>query len=1243
MISDKLIKVTRLLMVSFLLLAGIAAWASAAQAAVEKVTTYGSEGSGAGQFLYPEGLAVDRQGNMYVADKDNDRIVKLAPDGSVLWSYGSRGTGPEHLNFPSGVGLDSSGNVYIADNGNERIVKLSPYGERLRIYTSPVEKAFQRITRVVVNAEGYIYVKAWDGIKKIDQDGGYLRTFGRMENIYGYEIERDPGGLALDASGNIYVSSFDSPYYSDSYTGEKDFVIKYDADGNYVMHFELGASFMEFSQGISEFGGLAVDANGYIYANYKYDNSRTYVNRIEKFDPTGVSVEHYDVIATDYHTQFLSYGEMALDASGHLYVADQGKHQIAKYNFVRSDANLRALTLSNGSVSPIFAPGTTSYTASVGNGVSSITVTPTLADHYAEVRVNGTAVTSGTASAPINLNVGANPITVQVTAQNGTTKTYTVRVTRAPSGNADLSGLSLSSGSLNPAFAGATTGYTADVGNEVSSIAVTPTVAESHATVRVNGGAPIASGTASAPINLNVGANPITVQVTAQDGTTTKTYTVTVTRAGSNNADLSGLVLSGATLHPAFAPDTVSYSVYTAEPFTRTWVTPITADDMASVQVNGTAVSSQASSIAVELATGTNTIEVIATAENGTEKKYTIVVERVASPKPVDVSLNSNVFSYVPGFDRLTVTGSIYAVSAGGSLSLHYDIIDSQARSVTSAVYGISTGEGNIPFSQSFEIHPAQFPAGEYTLRVTVKDVYNAPVVRTLPFGVQTEPPALLLTMMKADGGIYTDGSWTNQTVTASVYGTKSPASMVFSVNGGPSQPYVNGSVLTLSEEGRHTLTFQAVDQSGNTSMLPSKVNIDRTPPVITLVGQPNITLTVGDVYTEPGANAADNVAIDGAVSVTGSVDTGTEGTYTLRYNVFDLARNAAAEATRLVTVQPVPTTPEDSNDSPADKAASLVLSDVEIQVYSNRSSVGGLDGIIVIKVPEGAVSSDGTIRVAVLAEDEAPPAEGLQALSKVLEFSSTTGRTFHQPLELAFHYDAAQLPPGAKPAVYYYNEQREGWLFLGGTARADGTTTIQIDHFTKYGVFAQEPKTFVDLADHWAAVYTERLIEMNVIQGFEDQTFRPEEKVTRTEFAKMLVRALGIRVSGTSPKFDDESEIPAWAKQDIAAAVEAGIINGYHDNGKLLFKGNQTITRAEMAAMIVRAIGHTGGGVAKDEEVSFRDAVRIPEWARGSVHSVVTQGIMTGYEDHSFRPGQAASRAESAAILYRLLEKLYI
>lgn len=197
-----------------------------------------------------------------------------------------------------------------------------------------------------------------------------------------------------------------------------------------------------------------------------------------------------------------------------------------------SNANLSNLVPSVGSLSPAFASGTTAYTASVANNVTSLTLTPTAADAAATIKVNGNATNSGSASGAISLSVGSNSIPVVVTAANGTAKTYTVAVTRAASSNNNLSGLTLSSGALTPAFSASTVAYTATISDIPTSFTVTPSAADSTATieVRINGGSyeTVTSGAASSSLTPTTGANTLEIRVTAGNGAQ-KTYTVTIT------------------------------------------------------------------------------------------------------------------------------------------------------------------------------------------------------------------------------------------------------------------------------------------------------------------------------------------------------------------------------------------------------------------------------------------------------------------------------------------------------------------------------------------------------------------------------------------------------------------------------------------------------------------------------------------------------------------------------------------
>ena len=197
-----------------------------------------------------------------------------------------------------------------------------------------------------------------------------------------------------------------------------------------------------------------------------------------------------------------------------------------------TNANLSNLTISQGTLMPDFSATTTSYEVDVEAPTDSVRVTPTTADAQATVTVNGALVDSGTASDDIELKKGeATAITVEVTsADRMTTRSTIIDVTRPLSNNANLSGLTISSGTPTPLFAVGTTDYTVVVGNAVDRVTVTPTTEHADATVAVNGTL-VTSGSASSEIDLIEGeTTTIAVVVTAEDATTMRTYTIEVLR-----------------------------------------------------------------------------------------------------------------------------------------------------------------------------------------------------------------------------------------------------------------------------------------------------------------------------------------------------------------------------------------------------------------------------------------------------------------------------------------------------------------------------------------------------------------------------------------------------------------------------------------------------------------------------------------------------------------------------------------
>ena len=365
-----------------------------------------------------------------------------------------------------------------------------------------------------------------------------------------------------------------------------------------------------------------------------------------------------------------------------------------------ANASLSALSLSGVTLTPVFATGTTAYTASVGHAVTETMVTATaVAGAVYEVKLNGVVDQDGV----LPLAVGAvNVIAVVVTAQDGEmTQIYSVTVTRAGSADASLSALSLIGATLTPAFASVTTAYTASVSNSVTETTVTATTAaEAAYEVKLNGVVD-----QDGVVGLVVGSgNVIAVVVTAQDGQTTQTYTVTVTRAGSSDATLGALSLSGVTLTPAFAAGTTAYTASVGHAVMATTVTATASDGSASVEVTPEDADDQTFGDQVALAVGETTISVAVTAQDGeTTQTYTVAVTRAGSADAMLSALSLSGVTLSPMFASGTTayTASVahgvteMAVTAMAAAGAAYEV---QLNGVVDqdGVVPLAVGSGNV-------------------------------------------------------------------------------------------------------------------------------------------------------------------------------------------------------------------------------------------------------------------------------------------------------------------------------------------------------------------------------------------------------------------------------------------------------------------------------------------------------------------------------------------------------------------
>lgn len=524
--------------------------------------------------------------------------------------------------------------------------------------------------------------------------------------------------------------------------------------------------------------------------------------------------------------------------------------------------------------------------------------------------------------------------------------------------------------------------------------------------------------------------------------------------------------------------------------------------------------------------------------------------------------------------------------------------------------------------------------------------------------GVLMEGDAALTVKAEVSGQAGSNGWYVSDTlVTLRPQGEgQDQASVFYSLDEGDTW-HEYSSPIAISAEGRNSLRYYAIGDAGHpTDTAALTVSIDKTPPIITLKGSSDVTVPLGGTYSEPGATATDNIGPVGEITVTGDVDTNKAGTYTLRYHVSDQAGNAASEAVRRVMVAgnggssetggsagqggQTGGTPVAESNNPASGSK-----EQQTAVNPGESTLLELEGEVSIQIPAGAVSAAGIVRIGVIKPDQVPSNGELQAISRILELSGTAGERFLKPLELSLIYDAKLLKPGSQPAVYYYHENQKRWIFIGGTVHEEGTIRAEIGRTAKLAVFAYEPVVMNDMTNHWAASYVHRLEGMNVADGYPDGSFRPEQTVTRLEFAKLLTSALGLEAASGNTSFSDHGDIPSWARPHVAAAVEAGLILGYEEAGTTSFMGMRTVTRAEAAVMTARALRLSGidAGSLTGNVPELKDASDIPSWAKPSIDQALSAGILSGYADGAFRGDQATTRGEAAAMVCKLLAALGI
>ena len=217
-----------------------------------KLRSFGTKGSGHGQFERPCGVTVDGEGNILVADTLNNRIQKFTAEGQFLTAVGKAGSGPLQFGLPTDIAFNTINNkVYVMDNRNNRIQVLysdltffSTFGKQ-----GSGKGQFRYPCGIACDSTGKVYVADTSNhrIQVFRAEGKFM--FGRCGQGRG-ELDR-PGYVAVDASGMVHVSEGNNHRVS-VFTTEGQFVTSFGREGT-------GPGEFKRSQ------GLAVDNNGVVY------------------------------------------------------------------------------------------------------------------------------------------------------------------------------------------------------------------------------------------------------------------------------------------------------------------------------------------------------------------------------------------------------------------------------------------------------------------------------------------------------------------------------------------------------------------------------------------------------------------------------------------------------------------------------------------------------------------------------------------------------------------------------------------------------------------------------------------------------------------------------------------------------------------------------------------------------------------------------------------------------------------
>ena len=194
----------------------------------EYISTFGSHGEGKGQFIWPTGIALDKDTNVYVTDEWLNRITKYDRDGEYITHWGAQGSGDGDVDRPSGIAIGKDETLYIVDSRNNRVQKFGLDGKFLGKFGSAgsADGQFNLPWGMCLDSDDNIFVADWrnDRVQSFTSDGKWLASFGTPGtggDCYNARVKggitsshapvgrlNRPTGVCVDQDGDIYIADW---------------------------------------------------------------------------------------------------------------------------------------------------------------------------------------------------------------------------------------------------------------------------------------------------------------------------------------------------------------------------------------------------------------------------------------------------------------------------------------------------------------------------------------------------------------------------------------------------------------------------------------------------------------------------------------------------------------------------------------------------------------------------------------------------------------------------------------------------------------------------------------------------------------------------------------------------------------------------------------------------------------------------------------------------------------------------